>query len=226
VNDPPAAAQGIKRHIPNLLVIARLLMTAAMIGVLSVYRFPDVNAWTLPTATALFVVAAITDWLDGFLARRWNAISVFGRIMDPTADKILVLGAFVMLAGPGFLVPPGYADDLAGAQVSGVHAWMAIVILSRELLVTAMRGSLESRGVDFSASLSGKLKMVAQSAGAPLIMVITMIAALSLNDGSSGPISPRTGVIANIVVATIITLISAASALPYITRARKAMSGA
>lgn len=234
-DNPPAT--GIKRHIPNLLVILRLVMTAVMIGVLSIYRFPDTNAWALPLATALFIIAALTDALDGYLARKWNAVSVFGRIMDPTADKILVLGAFVMLAGPGFNVPGatipldnpvdlGASSDLALTQISGVYAWMVIVILSRELLVTAMRGALESHGVDFSASISGKLKMMLQSIGAPLIMVIVYMAGLRVYEGDHQTgwafIPPEFAAITNAGIASMITLITALSAIPYITRARTA----
>ncbi len=202
-------------------------MAAAMIAVLSVFRFPDQNPWALPVATALFIVAAITDWLDGFLARRWDAVSVFGRIMDPTADKILVLGAFVMLASPAFTVES--SDGSAALSVSGVAPWMVIVILSRELLVTAMRGTLESEGVDFSATMSGKLKMVAQSIGAPAIMLVLILARRDPGTGSDLPdprlVSlPAWALHTAAGIAWAITLITAISAIPYITRARKALS--
>lgn len=173
-----------------------------MIAVLSIYRFPDVHPWALPTAIVLFVVAALSDALDGYLARKWNAISVFGRIMDPTADKILVLGAYVMLAGPSF-------HSFDDGQVSRVLPWMAIVILSRELLVTSIRGTLESRGVDFSASISGKLKMAAQSVGAPLIMIVLLVDAQEFRW-------------VNTIAAWTVTLVTALSMVPYVTRARTA----
>jgi len=145
-------------------------MTAAFVAVLSIYRFPDTNAWALPVALVLFVVAALTDALDGYLARKWQVVSVFGRIMDPFADKVLILGAFVMLAGPQFFA----TDELLWTQVAGVTPWMVVVILGRELLVTTIRAVLESQGVDFSAKWSGKVKMIVQSVGIPVIMLIVI----------------------------------------------------
>lgn len=156
-------ATGWKASTPNALTLARLAMTVAFVVLLalaSAEARPEGAArpWAW-WALALFVVAAVTDAADGYLARRWNAISRFGRIMDPLADKLLILGAFVMLAG----------RDLG--PISGVAPWMAVVILFRELLVTTARSVFESSGVDFSAAWSGKIKMIVQSIAVPLILV-------------------------------------------------------
>jgi CDP-diacylglycerol--glycerol-3-phosphate 3-phosphatidyltransferase len=107
----------------------------------------------------VFIVAALTDILDGYLARRWNAVTPFGRVMDPFVDKVLVLGAFVFLASPG----------LAGGEGpgSGVAAWMVVVILARELLVTSLRGVLEGMGRPFPADRFGKAKMLLQCVAVP-----------------------------------------------------------
>lgn len=122
-------------------------MTAAFVAAVAVAtKSADPRGW-LWSALALFVVAGITDAADGWLARRWNAISVFGRVVDPLADKVLILGAFIMLA------------DLPG---SPIEPWMAVVVLTRELLVTGLRGALEGKGIDFSAGPTGKIKMVLQ----------------------------------------------------------------
>ena len=150
-------ATALRRRIPNALTWSRVVMTVVFVAVLSVYRFPDQNAWALPVGLALFVAAALTDALDGWLARRWGVVSTFGRIVDPLADKVLVLGAFVMLTGIAW---------------SGVAAWMAVVILGRELLVTTIRGVLEGKGIDFSAIASGKAKMIVQSIGVPMILCL------------------------------------------------------
>jgi CDP-diacylglycerol--glycerol-3-phosphate 3-phosphatidyltransferase len=174
----PGHAGGWRRHVPNALTLARLGLTVVFVAVLSLYRFPDVNAWAIPVALIVFVVAALTDALDGYLARRWNVISVFGRIMDPFADKLLVLGAFIMLAGVGFATTPlreiGFMLGPTPDLLTGVAAWMVVVILGRELLVTTIRAVFEGRGIDFSASLSGKLKMIAQSVGVPVILALVM----------------------------------------------------
>ena len=100
----------------------------------------------------LFVIAAGTDWLDGYFARRYGQVTTLGRILDPFADKVIICGTFIfLLVAPGMLETP-----------YGLRAWMVVVIVGRELLVTALRSFIEDRGGDFSAKMSGKLKMVLQ----------------------------------------------------------------
>jgi len=221
-------------------------MTVVFVAVLSVYRFPDTNTWALPTALALFIVAALTDALDGYLARKWQVVSVFGRIMDPFADKVLILGAFVMLAGPGFYLALDVSDMRPRGQMSGVASWMAIVILARELVVTTIRAVLESQGVDFSASLWGKLKMIVQSIAIPVLLLLVMLGAsvtgagdrsiadaasavsegskrIALKNAMAGYEFGKMTWLANLVIASLVTLITAVSAIPYITRAITAL---
>jgi phosphatidylglycerophosphate synthase len=101
---------GLRRHIPNALTALRLLIAAAFFVLLALWTYPATElvvrpthpVWPYLTAAALFGLAALTDAIDGPLARRWNVVSPFGRVMDPVADKVLVLGAFIMLAGPNF----------------------------------------------------------------------------------------------------------------------------
>jgi len=188
---PPdaSAPTPLQARIPNALTLLRLLLAAALFALLEVGLVHRPATWLpddgipnphpgLPRglllgAAALFVVAAVTDALDGYLARKWNAISKFGRVMDPFADKVLVLGAFVYLASPAFAaIDPAAPGDTRLVQLSGVAPWMAIVILARELLVTSVRGFFESQGVDFSADLAGKAKMVLQSLTVPLVLVL------------------------------------------------------
>ncbi|MEZ6242041.1 MAG: CDP-alcohol phosphatidyltransferase family protein [Phycisphaerales bacterium] len=188
---PPTPLQA---KIPNALTILRLFLAAAFFALLEIGLGDRPATWRLGdgipnpnpalprdvllAAAALFVVAAATDALDGYLARKWNAISKFGRVMDPFADKILVLGAFVYLASPAFAAVDPYSSDQARlVQLSGVAPWMAVVILARELLVTSVRGFFESQGVDFSADVAGKAKMILQSLVIPLVLVL-----LALND--------------------------------------------
>ena len=104
----------------------------------------------------LFIVAAGTDWLDGYYARKYSQVTTLGRILDPFADKVIVCGTFIFLMA----IP-------AMAEVPwGLRAWMVVVIVGRELLVTALRSFIEDRGSDFSAKMSGKLKMVLQCVAA------------------------------------------------------------
>ncbi len=189
-------ATGWRLHTPNTLVGVRLVLS---VGVFVLLSQPGIieNESQLLIACAAFVVAAITDTLDGILARKWNAITRFGRIMDPLADKVLVLGALILLAGPNF-------DHQAGFT-----GWMVIVIITRELLVTSLRGMLESEGIDASANWSGKIKMILQSVSIPLILLLLGTHALSETN--------RETIIR--AIAWLTTLATALSAGPYITRA-------
>ncbi len=126
-------------NLPNQLTLSRLALSCVLFALLA-YRF-------YLASFALFVVAASTDWLDGYFARKWGQVTVLGRILDPFVDKVIVCGSFI------FLVAEPH---------SGVKAWMTVVVVGRELLITAIRGFLEQHGADFSAQLSGKLKMVLQ----------------------------------------------------------------
>jgi CDP-diacylglycerol--glycerol-3-phosphate 3-phosphatidyltransferase len=143
-------------NVPNQLTIARL--------VLSIFCFVFLAVdWYLP-ALVLFVIAAGTDWVDGFWARRYGQITQLGRIMDPFADKVIVCGTFIFLAA----VPPVYATTGLDSSASEIWAWMAVVVVAREILVTALRSFFEEHGTDFSAKWSGKWKMVFQCAAAAL----------------------------------------------------------
>ena len=126
---------------PNQLSAARLVLAVVCFVALAW------NAYWV--ALVAFVLAAITDWADGYWARTYNQITQLGRILDPFADKVVVCGAFIYLAAiPGSHIVP----------------WMAVVVVSRELLVTALRSLVEQSGGDFSAKWAGKWKMVLQCA--------------------------------------------------------------
>jgi CDP-diacylglycerol---glycerol-3-phosphate 3-phosphatidyltransferase len=158
-----------RAQIPNLLTVLRLVLAAAFFVVLNQYRVGAGPLWVLPLATVLFIAAAVTDAFDGYLARKWQVVSLFGRIVDPLADKVLVLGALIYLAGPRF------QDPATLTQVSGVVPWMVVVIFTREMLVTSIRGAAEGLGVDFSAQTLGKWKMILQSVVVPVVLAIVAV---------------------------------------------------
>ncbi|MEO1236183.1 MAG: CDP-alcohol phosphatidyltransferase family protein [Planctomycetota bacterium] len=167
-----------RKDIPNALTMLRLVLAAGFFGVLQGYRYdaePASAGWVLPTAVALFIAAAITDALDGHLARKWDVVSKFGRIMDPFCDKILVLGAVIYLGSPRFLDPVAVAAGDWRTMASGVYPWMVVLVLARELLVTGIRGEVEKAGIAFGANVVGKLKMILQSIVVPAVLVIVMI---------------------------------------------------
>jgi CDP-diacylglycerol---glycerol-3-phosphate 3-phosphatidyltransferase len=135
-------------NLPNQLTSLRLLLSVIMFG------FITQDCYL--TSFVLFVIAAGTDWLDGYYARKYGQVTTLGRILDPFADKVIVCGTFIFLV----------ADPHTREVVGGLRAWMVVVIVGRELLVTALRSFIEDRGSDFSAKMSGKLKMVLQCVGA------------------------------------------------------------
>jgi CDP-diacylglycerol--glycerol-3-phosphate 3-phosphatidyltransferase len=163
---------GIRRNLPNALTLLRLVLAGGFFAALNAFRFPDKHIFWANVAIAVFILAAITDALDGHLARRWDVISTFGRIMDPFCDKVLVLGAFIYLAGPRFVVPAWVEQGDFFTMATGVYPWMVAVILARELLVTGVRGVVESMGISFPAKWSGKAKMILQSVSIPIIILL------------------------------------------------------
>ncbi|MEM1097217.1 MAG: CDP-alcohol phosphatidyltransferase family protein [Planctomycetota bacterium] len=207
-----------RKDIPNALTLARLVLAAAFFAVLNGYRFGDADGndpVLLIVATVLFILAAVTDALDGHLARKWKVESVFGRIIDPFADKILILGAVIYLASPRFLDPAAVEAGSIHTMVSGVYPWMVVVVLARELLVTSIRGVAERMGVDFSAKKLGKWKMILQSVVVPVVLVIAAI------DPTREGLAWLGWLRDLLVYATV--LVTVLSGLPYITGAMKVL---
>ncbi|HYO25500.1 MAG TPA: CDP-diacylglycerol--glycerol-3-phosphate 3-phosphatidyltransferase [Lacipirellulaceae bacterium] len=137
-------------NVPNLVTIARVLLALVLFVLMARSEFT--------AALGVFLVAAGTDWVDGYWARKYGQVTQLGRILDPFADKLIVCGTFIYLAA-------GPQLD-GGMPASGVAAWVAVLIMAREMIVTALRSFVESRGGDFSAKTVGKWKMVFQCAAA------------------------------------------------------------
>ncbi|MCH2115381.1 MAG: CDP-diacylglycerol--glycerol-3-phosphate 3-phosphatidyltransferase [Pirellulales bacterium] len=133
-------------NIPNQVTISRIMMSVVLFFFLAL-------GW-YKISLVLFVLTALTDWIDGYWARKYGQITQLGRVLDPFADKLFICGTFVFLAAA-----PRLAD---GSAPAGITAGMAVVILGRELLVTALRTFVEQRGGDFSANWTGKWKMALQ----------------------------------------------------------------
>jgi len=128
-------------NVPNQLSAARL--------VLAIVVFVLVPLQLYLAAMVVFLIAASTDWIDGYWARKYDQVTQLGRIFDPLVDKIIVCGTFIFLVAE---------------PESGVHAWMAAVVIGREMVITVIRSFLEQEGKDFSAKWAGKLKMFLQCA--------------------------------------------------------------
>ncbi len=136
-------------NLPNQLTALRLLLSVVLFCFI-VQEYYFTSLW-------LFVVAASTDWLDGYYARKYGQVTTLGRILDPFADKVIVCGTFILLAAIPAMIETGWW---------GLQAWMVVIVVGRELLVTTLRSFIEQRGGDFSAKTSGKLKMVLQCVAA------------------------------------------------------------
>ncbi|GAB4135177.1 MAG: hypothetical protein Tsb009_01190 [Planctomycetaceae bacterium] len=173
-------------NLPNLITLSRLLLAVVLFTLIYIHGF-----WR--TSAILFIFAAWTDFLDGYIARKYGMVTVLGRIMDPFVDKIIIGGAFIFLSEK--------TVNIDGQILhSGVNAWMAIIVIGREMFVTSLRGFLEQQGRDFSASWSGKIKMALQCVAVPASL-------LSLD--------PRFGAIENFLLLRDILLWTAVAATVY-----------
>jgi CDP-diacylglycerol---glycerol-3-phosphate 3-phosphatidyltransferase len=146
-SDPPVGSQmpapidSRSLNLPNLITLSRLGLAVILFWLIYVEGF-----WI--SAAVLFVVAAATDAIDGYIARKYGQVTTLGRILDPFVDKIIVCGAFVFL--------------LEKKADSGVNSWMVMSVIGREMFVTGLRSFLEQAGKDFSAAFIGKVKMALQ----------------------------------------------------------------
>jgi len=127
-------------NLPNILTMTRIAAIPLM-AVLLMSPSQPAGLW----ATAVFLLASVTDWLDGYLARRMGIVTIFGKFLDPIADKLIVMAALIMI------LPYGR-----------VPAWMVLVILGREIIITGLRGIASSEGIVIQASDLGKFKTIFQ----------------------------------------------------------------
>lgn len=133
-------------NLPNKLTIGRIIAIPIFIVVfLMGYRY---------AAAVIFILAAFTDMLDGKIARKYNLVTNFGKLMDPLADKLLVMSALICMVELG---------DVAG--------WMVVVILGREFIITGMRQVAAAQGIVIAAGTTGKIKTVTQMIAIPLLIL-------------------------------------------------------
>lgn len=131
------------RHLPNILTVSRILAIPFVVAAL--YVAPPVGNWL---ALAVFVVAGVTDYLDGYLARMWKQQSAFGRFLDPIADKLLVAALILMLVGLG--------------RIEGINLLAAVVILMREIMVSGLREFLAELKIGVPVTRLAKWKTTIQ----------------------------------------------------------------
>jgi len=176
----PAPAQtGLLAHLPNAITVSRILLIPVFVLV-----FLEPTPYRSIVAAAVFGLAALTDAVDGYVARRWGQVTRLGKLLDPIADKLLVLTALFLLV-----------------DFDRVDAWIAIVLAGRELAVTGMRGVAAREGIILAAEATGKVKMGAQVV-AILFLILDEAVPASLNFHYWGTII--------LLVSLVLSLISAA----------------
>lgn len=133
-------------NLPNKLTLLRIIAIPVFIVVLMMeHRY---------TATIIFIAAALTDMLDGHIARKYDLVTNFGKLMDPLADKLLVMSALLCLV-----------------ELGEVAGWMVIVILAREFAVTGLRQVAAAEGIVIAAGVTGKIKTITQMIAIPLLLL-------------------------------------------------------
>jgi CDP-diacylglycerol---glycerol-3-phosphate 3-phosphatidyltransferase len=151
-----ASGSALRVNLPNSITLIRIFSIPLLIWILSSPRFSSVNGEKELLASALFIAAAMTDGIDGYLARKRDQITTMGILLDPLADKLLIAAAFV---------------SLVQLNPSLVPAWVAIVVIGREFLVSGLRSIAASEGFTIEASNLGKFKMVVQIAAVVAVIL-------------------------------------------------------
>ncbi|BCR04872.1 CDP-diacylglycerol--glycerol-3-phosphate 3-phosphatidyltransferase [Desulfuromonas versatilis] len=136
-------------NLPNMLTLGRVAAIPVLV-ILMLFDSREAGFW----AAVVFGLASLTDWLDGYLARKWEIVTVLGKFLDPLADKLLVMAALIML------IPMGR-----------VPAWAVFLILAREITITGLRSIASSEGIVIAASDLGKFKTIFQMTAIPGLLL-------------------------------------------------------
>ena len=161
------------RHLPNILTLSRIPMLFVIVALLCFpARFGDT------AALVLFVAAAVSDWLDGYIARRVGAVSNFGKLMDALTDKIIMVGLFVALLGLRWKLPDAYGNSASELEtLLPQHCVLLVmVIICREFLITGLRLVAASNGVVLAAEKAGKIKTALQMISVSLLLFAKALA--------------------------------------------------
>jgi CDP-diacylglycerol---glycerol-3-phosphate 3-phosphatidyltransferase len=183
-------------NVPNLLTLSRLPLAVVLFACIAYQQ------WFAALLT--FGAASITDWVDGWWARKFNQLSAFGRTFDPLMDKILVGGAFI------YLMP---------VPEAGMLPWMVTVVVGRELLITGIRGYIEALGKKFGADWFGKLKMILQCVVLLVILGVMSLRGQAWAEPLIGPLE-----IAQMVVIYAMLAATIGSGVQYCWKAAKLVS--
>ena len=184
-------------NVPNTLTAIRLGLSIGVFALIACQQFM--------AAMVVFVLAASTDWVDGYWARKYNQVTKLGRIFDPFVDKVIICGTFVYLA-----TEPN----------SGIAPWVAVLVMVREMLVTTLRSFIEQSGGDFSAKMAGKLKFVFQC----VAVVASLLALDHLQRNGASEISLPQWLSITLVVSVWLAILSTIySGLEYVVAASRSI---
>lgn len=194
-------------HLANILTLSRLGLSVVLFALLAS------EMWM--SSLVVFTIAAVTDWLDGKVARMQGLVSSLGRVLDPLVDKVLICGAFV------FLLP-------LGEREGWLYPWMVTVVIARELIISGLRDQLESMGAAFGADWLGKVKMTLQCAALIAILIALEVPKhpdlLGLGSEGNNPLVAITRIVRDILIWSMIvaTVVSGANYLLRLVGPRKA----
>ena len=150
-------------NVPNILSFVRVLLVPAFVA--SILFMKDIEVWGFIVPAVVYALTALTDMLDGKIARKYGLVTDFGKFIDPLADKFMVLGSMLAILAWMFE---------RGQRVQGlVFVWLVLILLFRELAVTSLRLVVAGKKVkvDLAANMMGKLKTVSQMVGTVLIII-------------------------------------------------------
>lgn len=166
------------KRLPNILTLSRIPLLFVIVGLLCFGgAAADVAAF------ALFLAAAASDWLDGYIARKVGAVSNFGKLMDALTDKIIMVGLFVALLGLKWNPPAAAGTDAASAPETLLPQYcvfLVIIIICREFLITGLRLVAASNGLVLAAERAGKLKTALQMASVSLLLLARALSSSAL----------------------------------------------
>ncbi len=185
-------------NLPNRLTLLRVAMIPLLLVFLLLPVFPDGLLW----AAVVFVAASFTDFLDGYISRKYDLVTDFGILMDPLADKLLVAAALIGLVGLGY-----------------VHSLAVIIIISREFIVTSIRLVAAGKGVVIAADRWGKYKTVSQMVWIVYLLLFRWAAQRGIM-----PLSGAGGII-EVVLMGVTVLLTVLSGVNYVLRNREIFSG-
>ncbi|MBQ9691314.1 MAG: CDP-diacylglycerol--glycerol-3-phosphate 3-phosphatidyltransferase [Eggerthellaceae bacterium] len=187
----------------NIITIARILLVPVFVAALlspwpSFFGFHHVHAWQSWVAAGIFILVSATDWLDGYLARKRNEVTDFGKFLDPLADKILVMAALIALV-----------------ELGSLPSWVVLVILARDFIVSAVRMVAANMGEVIAASWFGKFKTVAQMAA-----IVLFVIAQGAPFGESAFVFPEPFFMISWLVMLLAVALTIGSMVDYLSKAR------